>query len=293
MEHDTLSEQWAGGLRNGYPAGVPCWIDTTQPDPQAAADFYRGLLGWDLEDMMPPNSPGRYFVARLHGRDVAAISSLANGDSTRATWNTYVWVDSADETARRVEEAHGRVLAPPFDVPNAGRMAVCEDPSGAGFRLWQAREHRGARLVNAPGSWNWSNLDTRDAESAMRFYESVFGWQFSQVDVGTGASWMVRMPGYAEFLEVDNPGVRERHAAAGAPQGFSDAVGWLQPGASCAASRWSVTLSVDDADAAAARTSGLGGSVLSGPVDVPYSRVLQIADPQGALLTLSQFKMPA
>jgi hypothetical protein len=68
MGHDTLSAQWAGGVRDGYPAGVPCWIDTTQPDPQAAAEFYRGLLGWKLEDMMPPNSPGQYFVARLHGR---------------------------------------------------------------------------------------------------------------------------------------------------------------------------------------------------------------------------------
>src|SRR5919204_3584596 len=137
MGHDTLSAQWAGGLRDGYPAGVPCWIDTTQPDPRAAAEFYRGLLGWKLEDMMPPNSPGQYFVARLHGWDVAAISSIAGGDAMRATWNTYVWVDNADETARRVEQARGRVLTAPFDVPGAGRMAECEDPSGAGFRLWQ------------------------------------------------------------------------------------------------------------------------------------------------------------
>ena len=45
MAYDTLSAAWAGGVRDGYPAGVPCWIDTTQPDPQAAAEFYRGLLG--------------------------------------------------------------------------------------------------------------------------------------------------------------------------------------------------------------------------------------------------------
>ena len=173
MGHDTLSARWAGGVRDGYPAGVPCWIDTTQPDPQAAAEFYRGLLGWKLEDMMPPNSPGQYFVARLHGRDVAAISSIARGDSTRATWNTYIWVDNTDETAQRVEQARGRVLAAPFEVPGAGRMAECEDPSGARFRIWQAREHRGAQLVNAPGSWNWSNLNTRDAEGAVRFYTEI------------------------------------------------------------------------------------------------------------------------
>jgi predicted enzyme related to lactoylglutathione lyase len=292
MEHDTLSAQWAGGIRDGYPAGVPCWIDTTQPDPRAAAEFYSGLLGWELEDMMPPNSPGHYFVARLHGRDVTAISSTADGDSPVARWNTYIWVDDADETAQRVEQARGRVLGAPFDVPGAGRMAACEDPAGAGFRLWQAREHRGAQLVNAPGSWNWSNLDAPHADGAMRFYTTVFGWEFSQVDFGAGASWMVRVPGYADFLEVANPGIQERHAAAGAPAGFSDAVGWLQPVSSEAEAHWSVTLSVDNADAAAGRTRELGGTVLSGPQDIPYSRVLQITDPWGASVTLSQFKMP-
>jgi uncharacterized protein len=292
MEHDTLSAQWAGGLRDGYPAGVPCWIDTTQPDARAAAEFYRGLLGWELEDMMPPNSPGQYFVARLHGRQVAAISSMADGDSARAMWNTYVWVVNADETVRRVEKARGHVVTAPFEVPGAGRLARCEDSSGAGFRIWQAGQHRGAQLVNAPGSWNWSNLNTPDAEGAMRFYGSVFGWEFSQLDLGAGATWMVRMPGYADFLEIGNPGIRKQHAAAGAPPGFTDAIGWLQPIASDAEAQWSVTISVEDADVAAARTVEFGGTVVSGPVDVPYSRVLQIRDPGGASVTLSQFKMP-
>ena len=290
MGQDTLSAQWAGGVRDGYPAGVPCWIDTTQPDPRAAADFYAGLLGWDLENMMPTDSPGQYFVARKHGLDVAAISSNADGGA--ATWNTYVWVDNADETAHRVEQAGGRVLAAPFDVPGAGRMAECEDPAGATFRLWQAREHRGAQLVNAPGSWNWSNLNAPDPQGAMRFYAAVFGWEFSELDFGAGLSWMVRVPGYADFLEVRNPGVKEQHAASGAPPGFTDAIGWLQPTPSDAKAHWSVTISVADADAVAARTSELGGTVVSGPIDVPYSRLLQITDPQGAAVTLSQFKMP-
>ncbi|MBV9895311.1 MAG: VOC family protein [Chloroflexi bacterium] len=290
MGQDTLSAQWAGGVRDGYPAGVPCWIDTTQPDPRAAADFYAGLLGWDLENMMPTDSPGQYFVARKHGLDVAAISSNADGGA--ATWNTYVWVDNADETAHRVEQAGGRVLAAPFDVPGAGRMAECEDPAGATFRLWQAREHRGAQLVNAPGSWNWSNLNAPDPQPAMRFYAAVFGWEFSELDFGAGLSWMVRVPGYADFLEVRNPGVKEQHAASGAPPGFTDAIGWLQPAPSDAKAHWSVTISVADADAVAARTSELGGTVVSGPIDVPYSRLLQITDPQGAAVTLSQFKMP-
>ena len=38
--------------RDGYIAGVPCWVDTSQPDPDAAADFYGGLFGWEFEDAM-------------------------------------------------------------------------------------------------------------------------------------------------------------------------------------------------------------------------------------------------
>ena len=93
--------------RDGYIPGVPCWVDTSQPDPEAAVDFYSGLFGWEFEDVMPPGSPGKYFVARLHGGDVAAVGSIPEGAPPVATWNTYVWVDSADETASKVRDAGG------------------------------------------------------------------------------------------------------------------------------------------------------------------------------------------
>src|SRR5438034_5940684 len=65
--------------RDGYIAGVPCWVDTSQPDPDAAADFYGGLFGWEFEDAMPAGAPGRYLIARLRGADVAAVSSQPEG----------------------------------------------------------------------------------------------------------------------------------------------------------------------------------------------------------------------
>jgi len=70
-----------------------------------------------------------------------------------------------------------RVLAvKPLDVAGAGRMAVLADPASAAFSVWQAREHRGARIVNEPGSVNFNVLNTRDPEAARRFYGAVFGW---------------------------------------------------------------------------------------------------------------------
>ena len=93
--------------RDGYIPGVPCWVDTSQPDPEAARDFYGGLFGWEFEDVLPRESGGKYFIARLRGGDVAAVGSIPEALPSVATWNTYIWVDSADETAAKVREAGG------------------------------------------------------------------------------------------------------------------------------------------------------------------------------------------
>ena len=85
--------------RDGYIPGVPCWVDTSQPDPEAALPFYRGLFGWEFEDVMPEGSDGNYFIGRIRGGDVAAVGSIPEGAPPMAMWNTYIWVDSADETA--------------------------------------------------------------------------------------------------------------------------------------------------------------------------------------------------
>jgi predicted enzyme related to lactoylglutathione lyase len=241
---------------------------------------------------MPPESEGRYFEARLEGRRVAAVGSQAEGAPPAVTWDTYIAVDSSDDVVERVRAAGGSVVSEPFDVFDAGRMAVCADPEGAPFSLWQAGTHKGAEVVNAPGSWNWSDLNTRDLAAAQRFYGAVFGWEFDSMDFGGGASAMVRLPGYGDFLERRDPGVRARHAEGGAPPGFTDAVAWFQPLQGDGPAHWGVTFSVADADATAARARELGGTVVTEPTDIPWSRMAVIRDPAGATLTISQFKPP-
>jgi predicted enzyme related to lactoylglutathione lyase len=275
--------------RDGYVPGVPCWIDTGQPDPRAAVTFYSGLFGWDCEDTMPPGSPGSYFIARLRGGDVAAVASQPEAAPSTATWNTYIWVQSADETASKVLDARGRVLTEPFDVGDAGRMAIFADPAGAAFRVWQANEHKGARIVNEPGSLNFNGLNTRDVAGAKAFYGSVFGWE--ALALGGGAE-MWRLPGYGAFLEQRDPGLRERMAQSGAPAGFEDVVATLNPIADDQPDvppHWSVTFAVDDADATAQRATELGGQVLVAPFDAPWVRMTVIADPQGATFIASKF----
>jgi hypothetical protein len=274
--------------RDGYPAGVPCWVDTAQPDPEAAAEFYGGLFGWEFDDRTPAGSPLRYLVGRLHGCDVAAIGSLPE-DAGEPTWNTYVWVDDVDAASARIVEAGGSVLMEPLDVSDAGRMAVFADPTGAAFCIWQAKAGKGAQLVNEPGTWNFSGLNTRDPASAKRFYAEVFGWEAN----GAGDAEVWRLPGYGDFLERLDPGMRARMAAVGAPEGFEDAVAWMTPLSDDSPSHWHVTFAVDDADATAQRAEELGGKVLVAPSDAPWVRTTVLGDPQGAAFTASQFTPPA
>src|SRR4051794_12381615 len=144
--------------RERYPAGVPCWVDTSQPDAPAAAAFYGDLFGWQMENRMPADAPGAYFEATVDGGRVAAVGSQ-NGPS-EPTWTTYIAVDSADEIAERVRANGGTVVSDPFDVFDAGRMAAFADPEGAAFCVWQAGRHHGAEVVNVANSWSW--LNTRD-----------------------------------------------------------------------------------------------------------------------------------
>jgi uncharacterized protein len=284
--------------RDGYPAGVPCWVDTGQPDPEAAVRFYSDLFGWEFVNRMPAGADGRYFIAQLRGRDVAAVGSQPEHAPPIPAWNTYVWVDSADETAASVKSAGGEVVVEPFDVFDAGRMAVFSDPSGAVFFVWQANAHKGAQLVNEPGTWNFSGLNTRDPEGAKAFYGAVFGWEAENVDLGGRDSTMWRLPGYGDYLAQRDPGIRERMAADGAPPGFEDAVAWLVPMTRDqfpdeVGPHWSVTFAVADADAIADRATELGGKVLMPPFDAPYVRMTVISDPQGATFTASKYEPPS
>jgi hypothetical protein len=65
--------------RDRYIAGVPCWVDTSQPDPEAALPFYSGLFGWEFQNVMPEGSGGTYYIARIRGGDLAAVTRIADG----------------------------------------------------------------------------------------------------------------------------------------------------------------------------------------------------------------------
>jgi hypothetical protein len=107
-----------------------------------------------------------------------------------------------------------------------------------------------------------------------------------------GEAEMWALDGYGDFIESHHSNLRERWAEAGAPPGFEDVVATINRTAnthSDTPAHWSVTFAVEDADAAAAKATELGGAVLVPPFDAPWVRMTILADPQGATFAASRF----
>jgi predicted enzyme related to lactoylglutathione lyase len=266
--------------RDHYPSGVPCWVETLQPNPKAAVRFYGALFGWECSGPapMPGDPPGQHFVARVGGRDVAGIGSLPQGGGTPA-WTTYIRVSSADETVERAKRAGGSLHDGPFDVLPAGRMAVLADPTDAVFCAWEAGAREGAQLVNEPRAWAMSLLHTTDPAGAKAFYGEVFSWRTEPFGPPGAQVELFRLPGYTGG-EPQQPVPRDVVAVA-IPIGLGGSPGEER-------SYWSVDFWVDDADATAKRAASLGGRIVVPAHDVPGFRNSVLADPQGPVFSVSQ-----
>jgi predicted enzyme related to lactoylglutathione lyase len=251
--------------RNGFEQGVPCWVDTWQPDAQAAREFYSELFGWQAG----PGDPYERFT--LRGRDVAGIGQQS-GDwpgPPVPVWTTYVQVDSADAACQAVSEAGGSVLVEPTPSLDGGQIAIVADRAGGALGVWQLGEHGGAQVVNEPAAWSISALRTPDPDRAAGFYGAVFGWEAEQMDP---AITLFRLPGYIGG-EPQQPVPRDVVA--------------VMIAADDAPPSWAVDFWVDDADTIAARVVELGGSVLIAPFDTPISRSAVLVDPQGAAFNVT------
>jgi uncharacterized protein len=251
------------GERSEYTPGTFCWAELSTPDQAAAKAFYATLFGWEADDR-PVGDGVFYSMQSVGGRDVAAIAPQPQQQREAGVpplWNSYVWVDSADEVAERAGELGATVHAPAFDVMQAGRMAVIQDPQGAYFMLWEPREHRGAGLVNAPGALVWNELQSPDLDGSSAFYGELFGWEIAQAD-GMPDAYLAIKNG-----EANNGGIRELD-----PPGMPP--------------NWLVYFATDDVERALATVGEFGGRTLAGPIDIHIAKIAVVQDPQGAVFAL-------
>jgi hypothetical protein len=247
--------------RTQYAPGTFSWTDLATTDPDAAKAFYGALFGWQAEDMPVPG--GYYSMQRIDGKDVAAIAGQPPAQREAGAppaWQSYITVASADAAAQRAGELGGAVHAPAFDVMEAGRMAVIQDPQGAYFMVWEPKDNIGAGLVNAPGAFCWNELAAADLDTAPDFYAELFGWSTEPYEGGPMRYLTIKNG------QATNGGMREKQ-----PQ---------EP------PYWLVYFAVDDLDASIAKLEELGGSTIAGPFDMAMARIAIAQDPQGAVFAL-------
>jgi predicted enzyme related to lactoylglutathione lyase len=243
---------------SSHPVGTFCWPELATTDQKGGAAFYGALFGWDVDEQ-PIGPTETYTMFKMRRLEVAAASTLRPEQSQHGVpphWNAYVTVADADLAAKRAGELGGTVIAPPFDVMDAGRMAVLQDPTGAVVSVWQPGQHIGAKILREPGALGWTELATPDPVAAEAFYTKLFGWKATK-----GGE-------YTEFL------VGETHAA-GMLKLEEE---WHMP--PC----WMPYFQVTDCDAAASKAIALGGRVKMPPKDIEHvGRISMLVDPQGAM----------
>ncbi len=251
-----------------FVANAPVWVDLSSSDPAAARDYYTKLFGWKVE-VAPDPAAGGYALAKLDGKDVAGIGGTQSPDAPSA-WMVYIGTKDADETARKVEAAGGKVIAAPFEVLKSGRMAVFQDPAGAFISVWEPNEMKGSEVMYAPNSFGWAELNARGIDKAKPFYGNVFGWGEKNSPMGEGAQT------YTEFLNGQD-------SIAGAME-MPDMVPAQVP------SYWMVYFVVDDVDKSFTKSVDGGGTEMLAPQDFPGGRFAIVADPQGAAFGLLKTK---
>jgi predicted enzyme related to lactoylglutathione lyase len=252
--------------------GTFSWPELATTDQKAGVAFYRALFGWDVNEQ-PIGPTEVYSMFQMRGKPVGAASSLRPEERQGGVpphWNSYVTVANVDDTTKQAQSLGGKVFAPPFDVMDAGRMAVLQDPTGAVFCVWQAKKSIGAQILNEPGALCWTELTTSDTKAAEAFYTKLLGWTPKHSAPGAPME-------YTEFSVAGTPSIGMMPKPKDMPAGIP--------------SYWMPYFQVANADASVAKAKGLSANLMVGPQDIPNTgRFAILGDPQGAVFAVFEFK---
>jgi uncharacterized protein len=251
--------------------GTFSWPELSTTDQKGGVAFYRGLFGWDLNDQ--PMGPGdTYSIFQMRGKPVGAAYTMRPEEKQSGApphWNSYVTVANVDESAKKAASLGGKIIAPPFDVMDAGRMAVIQDPTGAFFQIWQKNRSIGAEILNEPGALCWTELTTTDPPTAEKFYTGLFGWTPKHSAPSAGME-------YTEFSVNGQPSIGMMPKPPQMPAHIP--------------SYWMPYFQVENADASVAKAQSLGGKVMVPAQDIPNTgRFAIVTDQQGAMFAVFQF----
>jgi hypothetical protein len=125
--------------------------------------------------------------------------------------------------------------------------------------------------THAPGTINWPELGTTDQDAAKKYYSALFGWKFNDTDMGEQGTYTIFTRDGVDVAAL-----------------FTLQPDMLKQGVP---PNWATYITVESADAAAAKAKSLGGTIIVEPFDVmEHGRMAVIQDPQGAVFSVWQAK---
>jgi predicted enzyme related to lactoylglutathione lyase len=248
----------------GLAHGTFGWVDLASPEPQAAADFYNKVLGWEAR---PAEGGMPYTMFYMNGENVAGMGELTEEMSAGgmpSVWASYIIVDDVEATLKKAVELGAMPIMEVLQVGDTGRMAFIIDPAGAAIGLWESGTHDGASVFNVPGALTWNELQCFDVPAAKTFYSSLLGWETETSNFGELEYTLIKNDGRSNGGIMDITGM--------APEGVP--------------AYWAAYFVVDDCDAVVEAARSNGGTIMMGPADSEVGRMAAIADPFGAVFTV-------
>jgi uncharacterized protein len=245
------------------------WYELLTSDMKAAEQFYKAVVGWSVAPFEGSPEPYDMWI-RPDGVPMGGVMKLPEGMNVPPHWGMYVGVPNLEEAVARIEGLGGSWMSPVIDVPTVGRMRTMKDPQGAMFSIYEpASPPKNPEGEPQIGDVSWHELYTTDAEAALTFYQTMFGWQPTEsMDMG-------EMGKYHMFGRLFPMGGMMNKP----PQ-----MAQVPPS-------WSMYMRVDDVQAAGDRVKANGGQVTNGPMEVPGGDwIVNCMDPQGAAFSLHHKK---
>jgi uncharacterized protein len=117
------------------PFGSPIWNELLTTDQDGATAFYSALVGWSVEHA--PMQHGGTYTLLGRGGGLPHAGGLFQKPETMpvSAWMVYFHVADADLTVAKATEIGGTALTPVIPVPDVGRIAWLQDPTGATFAV--------------------------------------------------------------------------------------------------------------------------------------------------------------
>lgn len=113
------------------------WHELVTSDQNKSGAFFTELLGWNMTEV-DAGKFGKYTLFQKDGQDVAGMMNPTPDTPQKGSyWHSYIRVDDIDSCARKAPALNGKVIVPPHDVPDVGRICIVEDPTGAITHLMQ------------------------------------------------------------------------------------------------------------------------------------------------------------